>query len=57
MIQSSDVLKFWFQDLNPKDHFQRGKELDIRIREIIVLDQFSRNMFRGLPESFIPDAR
>ncbi len=26
-----------------------------RLAEIIVLDQFSRNMFRGLPESFAAD--
>ncbi len=27
-----------------------------RLAEIIVLDQFPRNMFRGLPESFVTDA-
>jgi uncharacterized protein (DUF924 family) len=27
-----------------------------RLAEIIVLDQFSRNIFRGLPESFAQDA-
>jgi uncharacterized protein (DUF924 family) len=27
-----------------------------RLAEIIVLDQFSRNMFRGLPEAFSQDA-
>ena len=26
-----------------------------RLAEIIVLDQFSRNIYRGLPESFIAD--
>lgn len=28
-----------------------------RLAEIIVLDQFSRNMFRGKPESFSQDAQ
>lgn len=28
-----------------------------RIAEIIVLDQFSRNMFRGTPQAFAEDAR
>jgi len=27
-----------------------------RLAEVIVLDQFSRNMFRGTPESFVYDA-
>lgn len=33
------------------------RTLDGRVAEILVLDQFPRNIFRGLPESFAGDAQ
>lgn len=78
-----DVLKFWFDDLQPKQWWVKDENLDEQIRErfsevhaqacrcelfswrsepkgrlaeIIVLDQFSRNMYRGQPEAFMQDA-
>ena len=75
----TDVLKFWFEELNPKSWFICSDELDAtimkrfgdvhrKLREsnalehpinahsvlasVIVLDQFSRNMFRGTAEAF-----
>jgi uncharacterized protein (DUF924 family) len=36
--------------------FEWRKDARGRLAEIIVLDQFSRNMFRGQPESFAHDA-
>ena len=77
-----DVLRFWFEESTPKQHFSRDPEFDALIRErfatlhaqavagelvdwrqtpqgrlaeIIVLDQFSRNLFRDKPESFAQD--
>jgi uncharacterized protein (DUF924 family) len=77
------ILKFWFEDLEPKQWWIKDLELDQliiarfseihtratccelsgwrktaqgRLAEIIVLDQFSRNMFRGSPLSFAYDA-
>ena len=35
--------------------FEWRKNLKGRLAEIIVLDQFSQNIYRGLPESFITD--
>ena len=35
--------------------FEWRKNPKGRLAEIIVLDQFSRNIYRGLPESFIAD--
>ncbi len=81
---STDVLKFWFEELTEKDWFASNPELDARIRErflgthayvahgnsvnwrtsifgrlaeIIVLDQFSRNIFRGTPDAFAYDGQ
>lgn len=78
-----EVLKFWFDELTPKDWWKKNPELDERMRtqfdatlnaagagelwqwrqsdegrlaEIIVLDQFSRNLFRGKPQAFAYDA-
>jgi uncharacterized protein (DUF924 family) len=78
-----EILKFWFEDLEPKQWWIKDLELDQliiarfseihtraiccelsgwrktaqgRLAEIIVLDQFSRNMFRGSPLSFAYDA-
>src|ERR1043165_1644437 len=82
MTNYQDVLKFWFQELDPKMHFTKSDELDQKIRdrflqtynnivsgkttewrksaegrlaEIIVLDQFSRNMFRDSAKAFAAD--
>ena len=77
-----EILKFWFEELEPKQWWVKDLELDQliiarfseiharavrcelsgwrksssgRLAEIIVLDQFSRNMFRGSPLSFAYD--
>lgn len=77
-----DVLRFWFEESTPKQHFSKDLEFDALIRErfaalharaaageltdwrqtpegrlaeIIVLDQFSRNLFRGEPGAFAHD--
>lgn len=77
-----DVLDFWFNDIEPKQWFQKDIDFDKSIKErfgllyqqaiqgelsawrdspkgalaeIIVLDQFSRNIYRDQPESFAAD--
>lgn len=77
-----DVLKFWFEELSPRDWFIADPAQDERIRqrfgallaqagqaelhawrshaegrlaEIIVLDQFSRNIHRDSPRAFAQD--
>jgi uncharacterized protein (DUF924 family) len=77
-----EILKFWFEELEPKQWWVKDLELDQliiarfseihdratrcelsgwrkdasgRLAEIIILDQFSRNMFRGSPLSFACD--
>lgn len=77
-----EVLDFWFNDIEPKQWFQKGIDFDNKIiirfgklhrqavqgelsswrysaksalAEIIVLDQFSRNIYRDQPESFAAD--
>ncbi|MEO1067411.1 MAG: DUF924 family protein [Pseudomonadota bacterium] len=81
---ADDVLAFWFEELEPKQHFVKDEALDATIKArffdlhralmdgsvpdftatargkfaaIIVLDQFSRNMFRGEDAAFASDAR
>ncbi|QUX97342.1 DUF924 domain-containing protein [Marinomonas sp. CT5] len=76
------VLDFWFNDIEPKQWFQKDTDFDNKIltrfgklhrqavqgelsswrysaksalAEIIVLDQFSRNIYRDQPESFAAD--
>ncbi|MEM8796717.1 MAG: DUF924 family protein [Pseudomonadota bacterium] len=76
------VLRFWFEELSPKQHFVKDPALDLEIKKrfetlhqyllsastaefaatpraklaaIIVLDQFSRNMFRGHKRAFSGD--
>ncbi|GAK87402.1 protein of unknown function DUF924 [Vibrio ponticus] len=76
------VLKFWFEQLEPKDWFVSNPQVDIeiqekfgsllnqaaqselytwrdtakgRLAEIIVLDQFSRNIYRGSAQAFSQD--
>ena len=78
----SDVLKFWFDELTPKQWFTKDLELDLsinrrfgqvlkqacagelaswrssaegRLAEVIVLDQFSRNIHRDTPAAFSAD--
>lgn len=78
-----EVLKFWFEDLQPSQWWTRDDALDTlikqkfsaihsraaacelftwrqdprgRLAEIIILDQFSRNMFRGTALSFAYDS-
>ena len=80
----SEVLNFWFDELEPKQWWIKDADLDRlitdrfadlhrlassgelytwreqaqgRLAEIIILDQFSRNMFRGSPLSFACDAQ
>ena len=77
-----EVLKFWFEETTPKQHYVKDDEFDNLIRnrfghlhkqattdelkdwrttplgtlsEIIILDQFSRNIYRDMPESFQSD--
>jgi uncharacterized protein (DUF924 family) len=79
----SNVLQFWFEELNSQQWWEKDNALDKRIynrfqsvhqqasqcelyqwrksakgrlAEIIVLDQFSRNMFRDTPQSFAQDS-
>lgn len=81
-MQPQDIIRFWFEELQPKQHWAKDEALDRdieerfalchraatqgelwawretregRLAEIIVLDQFSRNMFRNHPESFAYD--
>jgi uncharacterized protein (DUF924 family) len=76
------VLKFWFEEIDPKQWWVKDVEFDAliaerfsdihkqaaacelytwranargRLAEVIVLDQFSRNMFRGSSKSFAFD--
>ncbi len=78
-----EILKFWFEELQPSQWWKKDEQLDRliterfaevhhratlcelygwrkdahgRLAEVIVLDQFSRNMFRGDPRSFAHDA-
>lgn len=78
-----EVLRFWFEELQPKQHWVKDSALDDeiqqrfgelhrqacggtlsmwretprgRLAELIILDQFSRNIFRDKPESFAADA-
>ncbi|MDC5851904.1 DUF924 domain-containing protein [Vibrio europaeus] len=79
---ATDVLDFWFIELEPKDWFVSSSELDKtitsrfgdllksaaqselftwrdsakgRLAEVIVLDQFSRNIYRNTPKAFAQD--
>ena len=77
-----DVLKFWFEQTEPDQWFEKDPAFDANIRRrflglheilvscgsdgflvdarialaaVIVLDQMSRNMFRGTPRAFAAD--
>lgn len=79
----TEILEFWFQELQPAQWWRVDAGLDSSIRqrfaaihgcavagelfewrdhaqgrlaEIIVLDQFSRNMFRGTAQAFASDS-
>ncbi|MEX0964683.1 MAG: DUF924 family protein [Pseudohongiellaceae bacterium] len=81
-MSATEVIQFWFEDIEPKQRFVKDPEFDELIRsrfgkihqhaaqgllyawrehpldalaEIIVLDQFSRNMFRDSPAAFATD--
>ncbi|MCZ8252183.1 MAG: DUF924 domain-containing protein [Hylemonella sp.] len=80
---AQEVLRFWFEELTPKQHFAKDAALDAqigarfgatlqaaargalqpwrtdapgRLAEIIVLDQFARNIHRDTPQAFACDA-
>ena len=82
-MSAQEVISFWFDEIEPKQRFQKDLAFDEEIRtrfgnthqqartgelahwreealgalaEIIVLDQFSRNMFRDAAEAFAYDA-
>ena len=78
-----EVLKFWFEELQPAAWFTKDAAVDAQIRTrferfhgqlsrgeiqvpntpraylaaVIVLDQFSRNMFRGTVKAFASDTK
>ena len=81
-MSATEVIQFWFEEIEPKQRFIKDLEFDELIRsrfgetydraaqgllyawrehpldalaEIIVLDQFSRNMFRDSPKAFATD--
>jgi uncharacterized protein (DUF924 family) len=81
-VSATEVIKFWFEDIEPKQRFTKDLTFDELIRskfsvvhekaangllykwrdhpldalaEVIVLDQFSRNMFRDTPKAFAYD--
>jgi len=81
-LSYNDIIKFWFEEIDPKQRFFKDPKFDALISqrfgdlyekaakgeltswrknakgalaEIIILDQFSRNMFRDTPNSFATD--
>ena len=83
MTSFSDVIAFWFDELEPSDWWTKSIDFDQsiadrfgalhaaaaagelwqwrreplgRLAEILVLDQFSRNMFRDRSQAFAHDA-
>ncbi|MGH8281381.1 MAG: DUF924 family protein [Gammaproteobacteria bacterium] len=81
-MNAQNILQFWFDELSPKQHFEKDESFDALIRErfsevrraasqgelfewrsvpegrlaeIIVLDQFSRNLYRDRPQAFACD--
>ncbi len=83
-MTADDVLRFWFEELTPRQHFDKDAGLDAllrarfgatlvaaahgelkhwrtdaagRLAEIIVLDQFSRNIHRNTALAFVQDHR
>ena len=83
MTGPEEVLSFWFEEIEPKQWWEKSDEFDSliesrfgalhasasrcelydwrekaggRLAEIIVLDQFSRNMYRDRPQAFACDS-
>jgi len=83
-MQPSDVVEFWFQEIEPARWWVKNHALDTliarrfgaihtaaarcelahwrttavgRLAEVIVLDQFSRNLFRHSAQAFAQDAQ
>lgn len=81
-MNGQDVIKFWFEELSPAQHFAKSEELDHeiterfgdtliaakmgelytwrskplgRLAEVIVLDQFARNVYRDDKRAFESD--
>ena len=81
-MSATEVIKFWFEDIEPKQQFKKDEAFDAEIRsrfgdlheraskgllytwrehpldalaEIIILDQFSRNIYRDSAEAFAFD--
>ena len=81
-ISYDDVIKFWFEEIDPKQRFMKDPKFDALIAqrfgnlyekaargelaswrknakgalaEVIILDQFSRNIFRDTPNAFATD--
>lgn len=84
MVTAEDVLKFWFEEIEPEQQFQKDLDFDALIRQrfgetyeaaargdldhweadprsclalVILLDQFSRNMFRDDARMYESDAK
>jgi len=82
-LSATEVIKFWFEEIEPKQRFAKDLAFDALIRtrfgklheragagllytwrehpldalaEIIILDQFSRNLFRNSAEAFAYDS-
>lgn len=82
-IDSTEIIDFWFTEIQPAQRFKKDRDLDRLIArrfgeihrlactgelytwrdsapgslaEIIVLDQFSRNIYRDQPEAFAADS-
>ena len=81
-MSATEVIQFWFDEIEPAQRFRKDLEFDTMIRtrfldlhtraskgllyawrdypldalaEIIILDQFSRNLFRVSAEAFVYD--
>jgi len=81
-VSATDVIQFWFEEIEPVQRFKKDLEFDSQINErfkhthrlasqgllytwrdhpldalaeVIVLDQFSRNMYRDSPKAFALD--
>ncbi|MDJ0623612.1 MAG: DUF924 family protein [Desulfocapsaceae bacterium] len=82
MTRYEDILRFWFEEIEPEQWFHKDDDFDAliaerfsaihaqaiqcelyswrgqprgRLAEIIILDQFPRNMFRNTPQAFVAD--
>lgn len=83
-MQASDIIHFWFEELDSKQRFAKDDAMDSmmrvrfgpvlqaaargelftwrktplgRLAEIVVLDQFSRNIHRNTPAAFAQDVQ